>query len=170
MSEHITDHEFWAEVSAIADSVLTEYGHGVIEDIELAISEVGCTEDAGELDEKVAEIIEMIDNVDVNSVDGVYDRIHEMVDGHEWVIYYGRAWNVARLMSGNDNACSMFEDLGCIQSGESLDNLICRFAYCALHSNVAAEMDDAVERWRIGKKTDVRTIANNLRGKLCQQS
>jgi len=170
MSEHITNHEFWAEVSAIADSVLTEYGHGVIEDVDVAISDVGCAEDAGELEEKISNVIEMIDNVDADDLDDVYDRIHEMVDGHEWVIYYSRAWDVARLMSGNDNACAMFEELGGIQSGESLDDLICRFAYCALHSNTAAEMDDAIERWQTGKKAEIETIADNLRGKLCQQS
>ena len=170
MSEHNTDREFWGEVSAIADNVLTEYGHGVIEDIELAVGELVQAEDAGELDEKVAEITGMIDNVDADDLDGVYNGIHEMVDGHEWVIYYSRAWDVARLMSGNDNACAMFEELGCIRSGESLDNLICRFAYCALHSNTAAEMDDAIERWQTGKKAEIETIADNLRGKLCWQS
>ncbi len=162
MSEHITSQEFWVEVSAIADSVITEYG--VIEDIELAISELELVEDAEELEEKISNVIEMIDDVDVDSLDDVYDVIHEMVDGHEWVIYYSKAWDVARLMSGDDNACAMFEELGCIQSGESLDDLICRFAYCALHSNVAAEIGDAVARWQTGKKADVKTIADNLSG------
>ena len=186
MSVQITSKEFWAEVSAIADSVVTEYDHGVVDDIELAMSshvtnrrwdaprqrgkELELVEDAEELEEKVAEITRMIDNVDADDLDDVYDIIHEMVDGHEWVIYTSRAWDVAHLMRGDDNACSMFEEIGCIRSCESLDNLICRFAYCALHSNVTAEMANAVERWRVGKKADVRTIADNLRGKLCQQS
>ena len=170
MSNQITSREFWAEVSAITDSVLTEYVHGVIEDINVAISELERVGDVEELEEKVADIIEKIDDVDVDSLDDVYDRIHEMVDSHQWVIYYSPAWDVARLMSGDNNACEMFEELGCIQAGESLDNLICQFAYCALHSNAAAEIDDAVERWQTGKKTDVETIANNLMGELCKQS
>ena len=170
MSEQITRREFWAEVSAIADSVLTEYVHSVIEDIELAISELARVEEADELEEKVADIIDMIDDVDVDSLDDVYDKIHAIVDGHEWVIYYGPAWDVARLMSGDNNAHEMFEELGCTQSGESLDNLICQFAYCALHSNVTADMDYAIERWQTAKKTAVETLANNLREGLCKRS
>lgn len=170
MNEQITRREFWAEVSAIADSVLTEYVHGVIEDINVAISELERVADVEELEERVADIIDMIDDVDVDSLDNVYDCIHEMVDSHQWVIYYSPAWDIARLMSGDNNACEMFEELGCIQAGESLDNLICQFAYCALQSNAVAEIDDAIERWQTGKKTDVETIANNLMGKLCKQS
>ena len=186
MSVQITEHEFWAEVSAIADNVVTEYDHGVVDDIELAISshvtnhrwdaprqrgkELELVEDAEELEEKVAEITRMIDNVDADDLDDVYDKLHEITDGHEWVIYCGLAWDVARLMRGDDNACEMFEDLGYPRSGESLDNLICQFAFCALHSNVAAEMDDAIERWQIRKKSEVETIANNLKGRLCKQS
>ena len=170
MSNQITSREFWAEVSAIADSVLTEYVHGVIEDIDSAISELDRVEDVEELEKKVADVIEMIDDVDVDSLDDVYDRIHEMVDSHQWVIYYSPAWDVARLMSGDNNACEMFEELGCVRPGESLDNLICRFAYCALHSNAVAEIDDAIERWQTDKKAEIETIANNLMGKLCKQS
>ena len=170
MSNQITGHEFWAEVSAIADSVLTEYDHGVVDDIELAMSVLELVEDAEELEEKISNVIEMIDNVDADDLDDVYDKLHEITDGHEWVIYCGLAWDVARLMRGDDNACEMFEDLGYPRSGESLDNLICQFAFCALHSNVTAEMANAVERWQIRKKSEVETIADNLRGKLCQQS
>ena len=170
MSNQITSKEFWAEVSAIADSVLTEYDHGVVDDIELAMSALELVEDAEELEEKISNVIEMIDNVDADDLDDVYDKLHEIIDGHEWVIYCGLAWDVARLMRGDDNACEMFEDLGYPRSGESLDNLICQFAFCALHSNVAAEMDDAIERWQIRKKSEVETIANNLKGRLCKQS
>ena len=163
MSEQITSQEFWDEVSAIADQVLTEYEHGVVEDIDSAISELEQVKELEELEERVAGIIQAIDDINVDSLDDVEGKLHELVDGHEWVIYYHSAWGVAYLMRADDNACGMFKEIGCIQPGESLDNLMCQFCYYALYSNAAEEMGEALDRWRASKKTEVETIADNLR-------
>jgi ribosomal protein L29 len=159
----ITSKEFWAEVRSIARGVITEYDHAAIETIrelqaelvdlraELAAA-MDTHEDTDELQQAIAdkktEIAETIDALTVDSLDDVYDKVHEQVDGHEWVIYYGKAWDVAHLMSSDDAACREFEDLGCLESGKSLDDLICQFAYCALRANVADEIESALEEYK----------------------
>lgn len=164
MSEQITSQEFWAEVSSIANSVITEYEHDVIMDIDNTITELARVEEPEELGERVEEIIQAIDDITVDDLDDVGDRLHEIVDGHEWVIYYHHAWSVAYLVQGDDNACVMFEELGYIQPGESLGDLICQFAHCALYSNASENMSDALERWKASKKAEVRAIVDRLQG------
>jgi hypothetical protein len=161
----ITSKEFWAEVKSIARGVITEYDHAAIENIrelqaelvdlraELAAA-MDTHVDTDELQQAIAdkktEIAETIDALTVDSLDDVYDKVHEQVDGHEWVIYYGKAWDVAHLMSSDDAACREFEDLGCLESGKSLDDLICQFAFCALRANVADEIESALEEYKLG--------------------
>jgi Sec-independent protein translocase protein TatA len=159
----ITSKEFWAEIKSIAMGVITEYEHPAIEAIkelqsELADLQAELTaslnehEDTDELQQAIAdketEIAETIDALTVDSLDDVYDKVHEQVDGHEWVIYYSKAWDVAHLMSGDDAACREFEDLGCLESGKSLDDLICQFAFCALRANVSDEIESVLEEYK----------------------
>jgi Sec-independent protein translocase protein TatA len=160
----ITSKEFWAEIKSIAMCVIAEYEHDAIEAIkelqsELADLQAELTaslnehEDTDELQQAIAdketEIAETIDALTVDSLDDVYDKVHEQVDGHEWVIYYSKAWDVAHLMSGDDAACREFEDLGCLESGKSLDDLICQFAFCALRANVSEEIESALEEYKV---------------------
>lgn len=145
----ITSREFWEEAKSIAMCVITEYEHPAIEAIkgmqaELAASLSG----QGDIDELQQAITDAIDALTTDDLDDVYDKVHELVDGHAWVIYYSKAWEVAHLMSSDEAACSEFEDLGCLESGDSLDDLICQFAFCALHANVCGEMESALEEYK----------------------
>jgi hypothetical protein len=160
----ITSKEFWAEVKSIAMCVITEYEHDAIENIKGMQSELAemQSELAASLDEHVdtdelqqaiadkeTEITDAIEALTIDDLDDVYDKVHEQVDGHEWVIYYSKAWEVAALMSSDDAACREFEELGCLESGKSLDDLICQFAYCALYANVCDEMESALEEYKL---------------------
>ena len=161
----ITSKEFWAEVKSIAMSVITEYEHDAIENIrelqaelvdlraELAAA-MDTHEDTDELQQAIAdketEITDAIEALTIDDLDDIYDKIHEQVDGHEWVIYYGKAWEVAALMSSDDAACREFEELGCLESGKSLDDLICQFAFCALRANVSDEIESVLEEYKLG--------------------
>jgi Sec-independent protein translocase protein TatA len=160
----ITSKEFWAEVKSIAMCVIAEYEHDAIEAIkelqselvemqsELAAS-LNEHEDTDELQQAIAdketEITDAVEALTTDDLDDVYDKVHEQVDGHEWVIYYGKAWEVAALMSGDDAACREFEELGCLESGKSLDDLICQFAFCALRANVSEEIESALEEYKV---------------------
>jgi hypothetical protein len=160
----ITSNEFWAEVKNIAMCVITEYEHPTIEAIKGMQAELVDLRDVwndaasngqedvedlwDEVTDKETEITDAIDALTVDDLDDVYDKVYEQVDGHAWVIYYGKAWEVAALMSGDDAACREFEELGCLESGKSLDDLICQFAFCALRANVCDEIESALEEYK----------------------
>jgi len=146
----ITSVEFWAEVKSIAHNVLTEYEHSAIENIKDLVNERNKRARAEDIADKQAEIDDAIEALTIDDLDDVYDKVHEMVDGHEWVIYYSKAWDVAHLMSGDENACSEFEELANFENGKSLDDLVQQFAFCALRANVVAEMESALEEYKIG--------------------
>lgn len=151
----ITSNEFWTEITSIAKSVLTDYDHAAIENIKELVIERNKRANAEDIADKQAEIDAAIDTLTIDDLDDVYDKVHEMVDGHEWVIYYSKAWDVAHLMSDDETACSEFEDMCSIERGKSLDDLICQFAYCAINSNVVAEMESALEEYKIELKKEV---------------
>jgi len=158
----ITNNEFRAEVESIAHSVLTDYNHDAINSIkdlqtELAdlqneLAAAYSVEAKEELQQAIAdketEIEEAIEALTLDDLDDVYDKVHEMVDDHEWVIYDSNAWDIAHLMSGDENACSEFEELVHFENGKSLDDLIQQFAFCALSANVSDEMESALEEFK----------------------
>jgi len=158
----ITSNEFRAEVKSIAHSVLTDYNHDAINSIkdlqtELAdlqneLAAAYSVEAKEELQQAIAdketEIEEAIEALTLDDLDDVYDKVHEMVDDHEWVIYDSNAWDIAHLMSGDENACSEFEELVHFENGKSLDDLIQQFAFCALSANVSDEMESALEEFK----------------------
>ena len=158
----ITNNEFRAEVKSIAHSVLTDYNHDAINSIkdlqtELAdlqneLAAAYSVEAKEELRQAIAdketEIDAAIEALTLDDLDDVYDKVHEMVDDHEWVIYDSNAWDIAHLMSGDENACSEFEELVHFENGKSLDDLIQQFAFCALSANVSDEMESALEEFK----------------------
>lgn len=161
--EQITSVEFWNEVESIADNILDgDYSSEAvgairekISDLENLIEEKTYPDIEDERKEEIDEEIEALENdietdiedLDLDAInDDIYSLVHEQVDSHAWVIYTYQAWQVAQLMSSDDNACSEFEELCCIKNGKSLDDLIIQFAFCALNSNVMAELDNALER------------------------
>jgi hypothetical protein len=72
---------------------------------------------------------------------------------------YGKAWQVAQLNSGDNDACSTFEDLGCLENsaGKSLDDIICQFAYSAMTAHVGADIDNAVERLKTTLEAELKS-------------
>lgn len=74
-----------------------------------------------------------------------YDRLHEVVDGHRWIVYY--CYNMQVLMHCSD-ANAYFEDFGPIEQVDDLHDLLCKLAYAALYRDVGARLDDAIEAAR----------------------
>lgn len=69
----------------------------------------------------------------------VSDRLHETIDGHEWVIYYSKAADVCYRLRQSDHAwhdCAQDDcrDIGGLEIGkdEDLDNVYCRLTYSIL--------------------------------------
>ena len=166
----LTTRDFYDEIEALSDNLFNDYEYGIISEIEKHIESIekiraeieteemmrreGKADEraienmASAMEEEIELVSEMIDDMQLTDIDFDYisDYIHEIADSHEWVIYYGKAWDVARLMSGDDSTCRLFNDLGGIQPGKSLDDLICQFAYCAIEASLQDELENALER------------------------
>lgn len=79
--------------------------------------------------------------------DYVYDRIHETIDGHQWVIYYAYNNDVLKY-SDNDEAYKDVydnESLGAIVSEQGVDSLGTVMAYFAMSQDVSEAMDKAFD-------------------------
>lgn len=148
MNKDINSTEFQNEIEAIADNIIDgDYSSEAIDSIREKIEELHKRALPSDIEELTTEIEADIEALTLDDIDNdLYDRVHEQTDSHEWVIYTYKAWQVSALMSGDDNACNEFQELCSIEKGKSLDDLIVQFAYCAIHSNVMAELDNALER------------------------
>ena len=79
--------------------------------------------------------------------DYVYDRIHEVIDGHQWVIYHAYNDDVLRF-SDNDEAykdvyCN--EDIGAQIAENGLDSFKVTMAYFAMAQDVSEGMEAAFD-------------------------
>jgi hypothetical protein len=66
-------------------------------------------------------------------IEDASDWLHETLDGHEFVIYTGKAWAVC-WHSQNDIA--MFEDMGPVDGVDNLGDLMTKCAYFAMQADV----------------------------------
>lgn len=71
----------------------------------------------------------------------LHDYLHELIDGHQFVIYVHKARAVL-LHSSNENA--IFEELGS-QEVESMEELYSKAAYFAMLADVTEELPDEDE-------------------------
>lgn len=81
-------------------------------------------------------------------VDAANERVHEVVDGHQWVIYY--AYNLQVLMH-SDNDEAMIEELGEESAGHvlrenGLNGLHSALAFWAMYRDVMDDLGDELER------------------------
>lgn len=72
-----------------------------------------------------------------NNLDERSDAIHELIDGHQFVIYYGKAADVVRH---SDNSNAMFDELG-QQEVTDLDTLNTQLAFFAMVADINHEIN-----------------------------
>ena len=79
--------------------------------------------------------------------EAAYDRIHETVDGHEWVIYTYQAGLVPDFSSNYDayRDCYCNEDIGAIVSEKGLDAVKPVIAYFAMTQDISEQMEQAFD-------------------------
>ena len=81
--------------------------------------------------------------------DHFYDRLHETIDGHEWVIY--SHYNLQVLQNAS-NPEAMIDELGAESAGHSLEEgglstLHMHLAFWALKEDVNSELQELIEGW-----------------------
>ena len=77
---------------------------------------------------------------DDDRTDDLSDRIAESVDGSQWIIYTWRA-RLVRSLSDHADAIEEYGDLGGDHPGVSLDTILERAAYLAMHDDVRGVLD-----------------------------
>ena len=103
----------------------------------------------GIADEAYTEALEAYPDSDEldNRYEYALDRVHELTDNDEHVIYYSEAWDlVARDMAGvcESAADMMGIDMAHIIKEHGLNNLICTLAYCGIYDAASAMVYDMV--------------------------
>ena len=112
MSEEMTQRDYWNEVTSIAESVTSETFDEFDKGTQREIME----------DNQLDEFREMLQ-----------ERLHETIDGHQWIIYTSYNYDVMRF---SDNEGAAIEDMGSdvlVKDGSLNTALI---AYCALEADV----------------------------------
>jgi hypothetical protein len=111
--------EYWAEVSELADTIASE-----------AMADNDRDREAAEED--------------------IWDsRLHETIDGHQWVIYYSYNLDVIKHSDNEDYYADNFGGDSLAHSLEQggLNTLHCHIAFWALYADVADKISDALDEY-----------------------
>ena len=86
-----------------------------------------------EIQELADDLVSDCRNGDIESSDDLSDRVHEMVDGHEWIIYTGYAQEVV-VISDNDGYSVENFGADCIVTDGCIDWSV--LAYGAMYADL----------------------------------
>jgi hypothetical protein len=112
MAKDLTEREYWKEIKALAEAIVDE-----------------TAEERGE--ERSADLL-----------DAAFEKAHEVVDGHEWIIYYAYNLDVIKHTRNED----AWEDLGLEQfEGKSFRDICTVVAFWAMLRDVEAEISEILE-------------------------
>ncbi len=116
--------EYWKEVNELADIIACE-----------AMQETDNNRDEAE---------EIIDNV----------RLHETIDGHQWIIYYGYNLDVIKHSNNEDCYSDNFGGDALVSSLEEggMDTLHCHIAFWAMYADVQDHIQDALDEYEEAHK------------------
>ena len=113
----MNSQEYWKEVNGLADSIACE-----------AMQDCENDRDAAE--------------------ETIWDtRLHETIDGHQWIIYYSYNLDVIKYSDNADYYSDNFGGqalAGSLEQG-GLDMLHCHIAFWALYADVADKISDALD-------------------------
>ena len=84
----------------------------------------------------------------------IYDRLHETIDGHQWIIYYSYNDDVIRCSGNADAYQGVYsnEDVGALIADKGLDQFGCTRAYFAMHQDVSEQLEQALQAYEIGEE------------------
>jgi len=115
----ITNTEYWKEIKSIAENI-------------------------------VSETMDETDNDRVAAEDFINDsRLHETIDGHQWIIYYAYSLDVIKH---SDNA-SYYEDnfggndIAAVLKDGGIDKLHTAMAFWAMYADVQDYLSDAFDNY-----------------------
>ncbi len=90
---------------------------------------------------------DIIEESDANYGDDVFDTTHQMVDGHQWIIYYSYNDDVIRHAENGDawEDCYSPEDIGRVVVDQGMDGARMAQAFFAMLADVNGAVHDKLE-------------------------
>ena len=119
----LTYNEYWKEIKSIADNLVDETMNEAIQDYD------GDNPGFEEMKEIASETIND-------------SRLHETIDGHQWVIYY--AYNLD-VIDNSENEDYYADNMGDFSSFDNLNSLHTAVAYYAMYADVNDSLDTAFD-------------------------
>lgn len=116
----LTCKEYWTEINSIASEMVRE------------------TMEENDNDREAAE--EVINDT----------RLHETIDGHQWVIYYGYNLEVIKQSDNDDYYADNFgnESLAASLEQGGINTLHCHMAFWAMYADVQDKLDNAFDEYK----------------------
>ena len=114
-------HEYWTEVSSLADSIACEAMQDNENDIDAARDEI------------------------------FDSRLHETIDNHQWVIYFSYNLDIIKHSDNEDYYSDNFGGDCLAESLKTggLDMLHCHIAFWALYADVCEKIEDALTEYEV---------------------
>jgi hypothetical protein len=83
--------------------------------------------------------------------DRIQDKLHEEIDGHQWIIY---TYYNLQVLTHSDNDGAYFDNFGPLEAKDFSDAVL-KMAFAAFYQDVQERLSDALEWYNGQKKADV---------------
>ena len=115
----LSHNEYWTEINSLAENMVSE-----------------CMDECDN-DREASE--ELIND----------SRLHETIDGHQWVIYYAYNDDVIKHSDNDEYYTDIYgkEDIGTIVSEQGLDSFKTIVAFWAMYADVQDKLSDAFDEY-----------------------
>jgi hypothetical protein len=102
--------------------------------------------------EAKAIVSDAIDEVGIDR-DDLQDFIHQSVDGHESVIYYGKALDLCANNNTNEGEQWLEDCGGIVQTGDSFGAICCRIAFATILCACMEVLEETLDEMDEGQVT-----------------
>ena len=144
--ESITKYDVINEAENIVENIFNDYDIPPITELKELIDQYHSIKDTADADtlDSLLDDIESAKTIRPHEID-IHDKLHEVIDGHPWVIYTHSAWQVMTEMRYDDITVNEFEQLSCGMDFTNIDNVATIYAYSALYGHAMNEVDNVLE-------------------------
>ena len=144
--ESISKYDVINEAENIIENIFNDYDIPQITELKELINKYHIIKDIADADilESLLDDIESAKTINSYDID-ITDYLHEVIDGHEWVIYCHSAWQVMTEMRNDDITVVQFEQLSCGMDFTDLDKVAQIYAYSALYGHAMNEFENVLE-------------------------
>ena len=146
--ENVSKYDVIDEAANIVENIFNDYDITPITKLKALVDKYHNIKDSVD-DETLESLLDDIEAArEINPYDvDIYEQLHEVIDGHEWVIYTYSAWQVMGEMRHDDITVNEFEQLSCGMDFTDIDSVAMIYTYSALYGHAMNELDNVLERY-----------------------